>query len=124
MKTAWSITITALLALASDALAKNVVEFSLNRGLPGVLVGLGMPHRIARRETYSGSLANNITGGAYFIDAVIGTPGQHVSMVLDTGSSDAWVVAAKADLCKSTQLQLHYQQTCYGTYNPTQSSSH
>jgi len=122
MKTIWSI--TALVALASEALGQHVLEFNLNRGLPGVLVGLGVPHHIARRETHTGSLANNITGGAYFIDAVIGTPGQHVSMVLDTGSSDAWVVAAKADLCRSPQLQQHYQQTCYGTYNPAQSSSY
>lgn len=117
-------TIAALLSLASGTLAKNVLEYKLNKGLPGVRVGLGGPHHIARRETHTGSLANNITGGAYFIDAVIGTPGQHVSMVLDTGSSDAWVVSARADLCRSSQLQQHYQETCYGTYNPTQSSSY
>lgn len=104
--------------------AQNAVEFNLNKGFPGVRVGVPVPQSISRRETHVGSLLNNITGGAYYIDALIGNPGQPVSMILDTGSSDAWVVSPAADLCKSRRLQEYYQQTCYGTYNSADSSSY
>lgn len=121
MKT--QLSFAALLALSSGTTAsQNVVEFNLNKGFPGVRVGV--PHGISRRETHAGSLLNNITGGAYYIDAMVGTPGQRVSMILDTGSSDAWVVSPGADLCTSRRLQEYYQQTCYGTYDPKESSTY
>ncbi|KAM7209662.1 Aspartic peptidase domain containing protein [Naviculisporaceae sp. PSN 640] len=119
------LSVVALLALSSETTAsKNVLEFNLNRGFPGVRVGVGVPHGISRRETHVGSLLNNITGGAYYIDVMVGTPGQLVSMILDTGSSDAWVVSPGADLCRSRRLQEYYQQSCYGTYDPKESSTY
>ncbi|KAK3330522.1 acid protease [Apodospora peruviana] len=113
----------ALLALASGTSAQNVVQFDLNRGLPGVRLGSAHP-KLSRRATLTSDLVNNITGGAYYVDVSVGTPGQTVSMVLDTGSSDAWVVGTRANLCIDRKLQEYYQQQCLATYNPARSSSY
>ncbi|KAK4219107.1 aspartic peptidase domain-containing protein [Rhypophila decipiens] len=120
MRVEWSFAVFTTLFWGA-AVAQNVLEFNLNKGFPGVRVGV--TPRISRRDTHVGTLVNNITGGAYYIDALIGTPGQRVSMILDTGSSDAWVVSPVADLCRSTRLQEYYQQSCYGTYSATDSKT-
>lgn len=41
----------------------------------------------------------NITSGGYFVKATVGTPGQDVHLLLDTGSSDTWVLDSSADIC-------------------------
>lgn len=68
--------------------------------------------RLTRRATFTESLVNNITGGGYYASVSVGTPGQDIDMILDTGSSDAFIVAAGADLCESPRLQLIYQTSC------------
>ncbi|EGS22932.1 uncharacterized protein CTHT_0014100 [Thermochaetoides thermophila DSM 1495] len=111
-----------LLALASGALARNVVQFNVTKGPPGVRIG--SVSYLNRRGTFAENLINNVAGGGYFIEVQIGTPPQPVTMLLDTGSSDAWVLSREADLCKSRELQELYGMTCAGTYNPDKSSTH
>ncbi|KAK0729931.1 aspartic peptidase domain-containing protein, partial [Lasiosphaeris hirsuta] len=113
---------SALLALASGGTAQNVVEFNLHRGIPGLKLGSLPP--LSRRATYTQELANNITGGGYYAEVEIGSPPQAVSMVLDTGSSDAFVVSYKADLCTNARLQQQYGDSCGGTYDPRKSSTY
>ncbi|KAK4102275.1 acid protease, partial [Parathielavia hyrcaniae] len=110
-----------LLALASGALSQNVVHFNVTKGLPGV--HFGSAPSLARRGTYAEQLINDIAGGGYYVEVKVGTPGQTLTMLLDTGSSDAWVLGYNADLCTQEQLQQHYGMTCTDTYDPTQSSS-
>lgn len=51
------------------------------------------------------SVANEASSGGYFATVKIGTPGQKVSLQLDTGSSDVWVPATQAEICvEKTQL--------------------
>ncbi|KAL2261552.1 hypothetical protein VTK26DRAFT_3903 [Humicola hyalothermophila] len=113
---------TVLLALTSGALSQHVVEFNVSKGLPGVHIGTG-PYK-ARRDTYGQELINSVAGGGYFTQVKIGTPPQTVTMLLDTGSSDAWVLSHEADLCTDKEKQAFYGTTCVDTYNPDDSSTH
>ncbi|KAK1763551.1 aspartic peptidase domain-containing protein [Phialemonium atrogriseum] len=119
-------TLGAVLAVASWASAQNVVQLDLNRvALPGIRVGkppLLAPLR--RRGTFTQTAINNITGGGYYVDIAVGNPPQKMSMVLDTGSSDAWVVSHDAEFCTNEKLQQAAGQACGGTYNPGKSSSY
>ncbi|KAK4124815.1 acid protease [Parathielavia appendiculata] len=110
-----------LLALVPGALSQNVVRFNVTKGLPGV--HLSSVPSLARRGTYSEQLINNISGGGYYVQVKVGTPGQTLTMLLDTGSSDAWVLGHDADLCTDEELQGLYGMTCTDTYNPSESSS-
>ncbi|KAK5660688.1 hypothetical protein OQA88_12052 [Cercophora sp. LCS_1] len=106
--------------------AGAVVEFDLHRGIPGVRFGALPPisRPLSRRATYTQQLANNITGGGYFCNVQVGNPGQPVTMVLDTGSSDAWVIKPTADLCVTPSLQQKYSDSCGNTYNYSESGSY
>jgi hypothetical protein len=68
-----------------------------------------------KRASYTQQLNNNLTGGGYFADVSVGTPPQSVSLVVDTGSSDVWVVATNANLCTSVSLQRQYGDGCLKT---------
>ena len=48
------------------------------------------------------------------MNLTLGTPGQAVSVTLDTGSSDLWVNAANASVCPCD----------YGSYSPSDSSTY
>jgi len=100
-----------LLLAAAAAVVRATMEVSLTKIQPGQ-PGLN------RRATYVETLANNITGGGYYADVLVGTPGQRQRLVVDTGSSDIWVVAYNADLCGSTRLQRYYQDSCSTTCEP------
>lgn len=98
------------LLLAATA-AANVLRIPVARNSPGTVVSRRHP-RLTRRASFTESLVNNITGGGYYASVSVGTPGQDIDMILDTGSSDAFVVASGADLCESPRLQLIYQTSC------------
>ncbi|KAI0522302.1 aspartic peptidase domain-containing protein [Xylaria bambusicola] len=106
-----------LAALATPAVAQKVVSLSFARA--------GPEHKSLRKRagTYSQELNNNLTGGGYYADVALGTPPQPVTLILDTGSSDVWVLDTHADLCQSQDLQYYYG-TCLATYNPDNSSTY
>ncbi|CAK7206587.1 hypothetical protein SEUCBS139899_009386 [Sporothrix eucalyptigena] len=113
-----------LLALFS-ASASAFVEIGINR-LRSEHPGL-QPNRLRSRataSTYIETLVNNVTGGGYYASVSVGTPGQTQTLVIDTGSSDVWVVAYDADLCTSSLLQRKYGDSCSDTYNPNKSSTY
>ncbi|KAK4453402.1 aspartic-type endopeptidase [Podospora aff. communis PSN243] len=114
--------VLAVLSSAAAAAAQNVVEFNLHRGIPGL--HLGTLPQLGRRDTYTQLLINNITGGGYYCEVTVGTPPQPITMILDTGSSDAWVLSPKADLCTSRALQEKYQDSCGNTYDNTKSQTY
>ncbi|KAH8754159.1 aspartic peptidase domain-containing protein [Diaporthe sp. PMI_573] len=115
---------TALLALLLAATASaNVVRIPVTRNSPGTTVSRRQHPRLTKRASFTESLVNNITGGGYYASVSVGTPGQDIDMILDTGSSDAFIVAAGADLCESPRLQLLYQTECGQTFDSSQSST-
>lgn len=73
-----------LLGLAASALAEpKVLHMPMARN-PN-------PNPLAKRDTASVTVINAATSeGFYFVNATVGTPGQLVQLVLDTGSSDVW----------------------------------
>jgi len=115
--------VAALLAVASGASARNVVSFDLTRGPPGLSLDPSPPG-LSRRGIHSHVLINNITGGAYYARAAVGTPPQPVSLIIDSGSSDTWVVSNRADLCTTRRLQQYYADSCSATYDSSKSSTH
>ncbi|KAB5517313.1 aspartic peptidase domain-containing protein [Coniochaeta sp. 2T2.1] len=114
----------ALTLAASASAANNVVSFDLNRGVPGIRGGPNPTSPLISRDVAAGSINNNITGGGYYVDVLVGTPGQPIRMVLDTGSSDAWFLSNQADLCISKSLQSYYGDSCTPTFNPSKSSTY
>ncbi|KAK4178884.1 aspartic peptidase domain-containing protein [Triangularia setosa] len=112
-----------VLALASGVFAQNVVEFNVTRGVPGVHLG-SVPVLGKRAATHSERLINFMAGGGYYARVSLGTPPQVVTMLLDTGSSDAWVLSHKADLCVDDDLQQEAGLICVDTFNPSKSSTH
>ncbi|KAK0387165.1 hypothetical protein NLU13_5478 [Sarocladium strictum] len=62
------------------------------------------PHSLLTRRderTYDETIANEKGRGGYFATARIGSPGQNVTLQLDTASSDIWVPYARAGICRS-----------------------
>jgi hypothetical protein len=112
-----SLSHTTIAAITTSAVAQKVLPLSFSRGGP-------KHHALTKRGgTYSQELNNNLTGAGYYTEVALGTPPQPVTLVLDTGSSDVWVLDSNADLCKSRALQLHYGD-CLATYNPLKSSTY
>ncbi|CAN8100287.1 unnamed protein product [Discula destructiva] len=110
-----------VLALASTA-ASNVVQIPVARSRAGA-VQKRHPG-LSKRATVTESLVNNATAGGYYATVSVGTPGQDLTLVLDTGSSDAWVVSADATLCTNERLQIYYDTTCGATFNASTSSTY
>lgn len=103
-----------VLALASTA-AADVVRMPVTRNTAGNRALRKRHPALSKRATVTESLINNVTAGGYYATVSVGTPAQDVQLVLDTGSSDAWVVASDASLCTEKKLQVYYGETCGAT---------
>ncbi|KAL1836598.1 hypothetical protein VTJ49DRAFT_4887 [Mycothermus thermophilus] len=115
-------TVALLLTLAAGAHSSHVVELGLSRvpspELPEPRLAL------ARRATYAQEIINYIAGGGYYVQVGVGNPPQNLTMLLDTGSSDSWVLGHDADICNSPDLQaIHGLGPCIDTFNPSKSST-
>jgi hypothetical protein len=66
------------------------------------------------------TVVNDVSYGLYYVNATVGTPGQELSLILDTGSSDVWFFGTGA-CATSTQSQ----GDCFGgEYNDKKSSTY
>ncbi|KAI1211798.1 aspartic peptidase domain-containing protein [Annulohypoxylon truncatum] len=82
-----------------------------------------LPALHKRAGTYSQELNNNLTGGGYYAQVTVGTPPQTVDLIVDTGSSDVWILDSNANLCHSKTMQSYYGY-CLSTYDPSNSSTY
>ncbi|KAI1100998.1 aspartic peptidase domain-containing protein [Jackrogersella minutella] len=82
-----------------------------------------LPALHKRAGTYSQELNNNLTGGGYYAQVTVGTPSQTVDLIVDTGSSDVWLLDSSSDICQSTAMQSYYGY-CLPTYDPSKSSTY
>lgn len=109
-----------LLSLAATGVSAGTlaVDFSKHK--------LDLPLTITKRDnTLNLDAINNITGGGYYAEFDIGTPGQKIGFLLDTGSSDTWVNSVDTDLCNSISLQAtngFCMTTCKLNWNSPQCS--
>ncbi|KHN97694.1 Peptidase A1 [Metarhizium album ARSEF 1941] len=70
-----------------------------------------------RARTLQSDVSNEQIQGGYFVAVKIGTPGQELSLQLDTGSSDVWVPSNKAPVCVDKT-----QGGCpFGSFDPDRS---
>jgi hypothetical protein len=89
------------ISLTPPATAQKVVPVGIKRSEQKSLP-------VHKRATFTQSLNNNITGAGYYADVAVGTPPQNLSLILDTGSSDIWLLSGDAGLCSSRKQQLTY----------------
>ncbi|KAF8859938.1 acid protease, partial [Acephala macrosclerotiorum] len=74
--------------------------------------------------TITESLANNFTRGDYIAQVSVGTPSQTLTLAIDTGSSDVWMLSSTTDLCTDSELQDYYGTGgCASTFDSSKSSS-
>ncbi|KAH9888649.1 aspartic peptidase domain-containing protein [Xylariomycetidae sp. FL2044] len=104
--------------IAARAADQRVVPVTFGRQQQS---SLPLLHR--RAGQFSQELNNNLTGGGYYTEVSLGTPPQNVTLILDTGSSDIWVLATNATLCHSASLQAYYGG-CIATYDPSASDTY
>ncbi|KAK1753608.1 putative aspartic-type endopeptidase opsB [Echria macrotheca] len=104
------------LALAATASASHVVPFRIHKQRTS-----GLPLR-RRGVPFDEDLANNLTSGAYFAQVELGTPGQTLSLHVDTGSTDVWVLSPQTNLCRSSALQ-SVHGNCVSTFDSSASST-
>jgi elongation factor G len=53
-----------------------------------------------RASTFQETIQNQQERGGYFANCRLGTPGQNLTLQLDTGSSDIWVPDVNAQVCR------------------------
>ncbi|KAI0124707.1 aspartic peptidase domain-containing protein [Xylariales sp. AK1849] len=105
-------------AVASSVTAQRVLPVGLSKP-----TGRAPPVHKRATTTYTQLLNNNVTGAGYYAAVSVGSPPQNVTLVLDTGSSDVWLLSNTADLCQSRSLQKQYGY-CLATYNQDDSSTY
>ncbi|OLN96398.1 putative aspartic-type endopeptidase OPSB 2 [Colletotrichum chlorophyti] len=111
--------ILAIAALSTKIASQKVVSASFHRvEFPPDLV------QITRRDVLDLTAINNITGGGYYAEVEVGTPGQKALLHIDTGSSDTWVIDRGADLCTTRYLQAEYGTGCTATFDTRASSTY
>ncbi|RFU77830.1 hypothetical protein TARUN_4414 [Trichoderma arundinaceum] len=99
-------------ALASAAHAQ-VVQFDIEKRQA--------PSLRRRAATIDGTLFNEKIEGGYFLNVQVGTPGQNITLQLDTGSSDVWVPAATSAIC--TEVSQRNPGCTFGSFKPDDSST-
>ncbi|KAL4801741.1 aspartic peptidase domain-containing protein [Aspergillus unguis] len=94
-----------------------VVELNIHRNQVPDPVARDRARR-KRDKTVLQTLDNEET--LYFCNVTIGTPGQDLRLILDTGSSDLWCNAANSSLCSSSKDPCRTS----GSFDPGSSSSY
>jgi hypothetical protein len=99
----------ATLLLATSASA-NTISFNIGRNAAAESAQLerrqlerSTAPLFKRAGTVAATLTNAEAEGLYFANITVGTPGQALSLQIDTGSSDVWVPASSATQCRSAQ---------------------
>jgi hypothetical protein len=112
-----------LLFFAAGSESHHVLELSLSRGVPPP-ASPSAASVLDRRTTYAEEIVNYLDGGGYYVQVSVGNPPQNLTMLLDTGSSDSWVLGYDADICNSPDLQaIHGTGPCVDTFDLSKSST-
>lgn len=79
--------------LAPTVYATGVVQWDISKRYPSKF------SLDKRTGTQQENVENSLARGGYFATCTLGTPGQHVILQLDTGSSDIWVPSSSSSVC-------------------------
>jgi len=105
-------------ALSSCSLAAVSMGFSKGHGPKTTR------RHLHKRQNILEELNNNFTGQSYMATVTVGTPPQDISLAIDTGSSDTWVLDSKADLCTDKAYQAEERTGCQTAFNSGDSSTY
>lgn len=77
--------------LAPTIFAQRVVSLDIDKPAPASAPQLS---DLLRRDlgSYSQVITNNISVRTYYAKVTVGTPPQPITLIVDTGSSDTWVI--------------------------------
>ncbi|KAI0380348.1 acid protease [Hypomontagnella monticulosa] len=111
MKTVATLATGALVASVAQA---QVVQWDIQRRQTG--------SRLTRRQdgTFTEVITNEKLRGGYFASCQVGTPGQNLTLQLDTGSSDIWVPSSQASVCETSSRN---EGCTFGSYDESASST-
>jgi hypothetical protein len=93
-------TILSVAALSTGSIAAVTMNIARSPG-----AGRLTRRSLSPRTTITESLQNNVTDGSYMVDVTVGSTGQKLTLVIDTGSSDVWLLDSTADVCTSARIQ-------------------
>lgn len=109
-------------AVALSALAAGAVHASTSPGNGNGVVQWDIQRtqrreefrRLGRRDggTFEEVVTNEQARGGYFATCRLGTPGQDLTLQLDTGSSDIWVPDSEAQVCRQAGTEGCSLGTC------------
>ncbi|KAI1263892.1 aspartic peptidase domain-containing protein [Xylariaceae sp. FL1019] len=116
-----SLSLIAVAGIASCAVAQRVLPVSISK--PHARGKTAVNTFSKRASNFTQVIDNEISAGGYYATVSVGTPAQEVTLILDTGSSDVWILDNDADLCQSERLQAYYGD-CLTTYDHTASSTY
>src|SRR4051812_8897948 len=70
--------------------------------------------KLAKRagDTFEEVITNEQANGGYFTSCSVGSPGQALTLQLDTGSSDIWVPASSAEVCRGQGSSSNNNKGC------------
>ncbi|RFU34494.1 hypothetical protein B7463_g1875, partial [Scytalidium lignicola] len=120
MKATTALSLLAGVACSPAVLAAVTINIAKN---PAINRSSQQQRHLQQRATITESLANNYTGGSYVASVQVGTPPQTQTLVIDTGSSDVWLLSSDADLCSDPSEQDSAGGGCSTTFDQTKSSS-
>jgi hypothetical protein len=109
-----------LLAWAQHATAVKVLSFDISRSTSPI-------PRLRGRDTGSKSFTEVVqnmgVGNGYTANITVGTPPQSITLGIDTGSTDIWVLSNTANVCLNKTLQAEGRTCALGTFNANKSST-
>lgn len=110
----------------TQTLAANVIQMTFSKRDPTIEVASQdvQANLLERATPIEQELINNITGGSYMTDVTVGTPPQPISLVIDTGSSDTFVLADFADQCSDASTAYLHGPCVGGVFDLSASSTY
>jgi hypothetical protein len=105
------------LALCPYVLSANVIHMAISRSNQNLnVLSRDLNGNVFTRDTVISDLFNNLTDGSGYLASVsVGTPGQALSLLIDTGSSDTFVLANIDDQCNNPEIMYKYGPCIGGT---------
>lgn len=112
-----AIVIFLLLMQSPSTPAANVLRMTISKShLELDVLGYDLGANLLNRATITETIFNNMTGvAAYLANIKVGSPGQAISLVIDTGSSDTFVLAITNDQCTDSEVIYNYGPCIGGT---------